>query len=223
MLIERLIAPYFNTNCWVLSTGAGAECFIVDPGIAEPDFVPQITTVIKKFNLKPVAVLITHGHLDHTFSLNPLAQSEGIATCYVHSEDRELLANPEIGMGPQGRALLKELAPDKKWAEPDRVIELTDGIEFDVAGMQVRAIHAPGHTRGSTMFMVDGCELLSGDVLFKGAIGRSDLPTSNPADMSKSLKNKVLTLEDSIRVLPGHGDQTTIGIERAHNPYLQGL
>lgn len=223
VFIKRLVAPYFNTNCWVLATGVGSECFIVDPGIAEPDFVPEISTLIRESKLKPVAVLITHGHLDHTFSLFPLSQSEGIATCYVHSEDRELLANPEIGMGPQGRALLSELAPNKKWAEPDRVIELVDESKFEVAGMSLKAIHAPGHTRGSTMFMVNGVNLLSGDVLFKGAIGRSDLPTSDPEDMTKSLKEKVLTLDDSIHVLPGHGDETSIGAERANNPYLQGL
>lgn len=223
MLIKRVVAPYFNTNCWVIATGEGSECIVVDPGIADPDFVPEITAVTRASKLKPVAVMITHGHLDHTFSLLPLSKDQGISTCYIHSQDRELLAHPERGMGPQGLALMRELTPDRKWSEPDRVVELSDGLTFDVAGLSVKAIHAPGHTRGSTMFMINEMNLFSGDVLFKGAIGRSDLPTSSPEDMTMSLKSKVLTLGDAVRVLPGHGDETTIGNERERNPFLIAL
>lgn len=220
MLIERLVAQYFGTNCWILAPKQSSECIVVDPGIAVPDFVPQILAATSRLNLKPVAVLITHGHVDHTYSLFPLSQQGGVSTCYIHSDDRALLANPEKGLGPQGLALMKELAPEKKWYEPDRVIELHDGTSFEVAGLSIESLHAPGHTAGSTMFKIDSQYLLSGDVLFKGAIGRTDLPTSDPAKMNQSLKRKVLTLSDEIKVLPGHGDVTTIGEERANNPFL---
>jgi glyoxylase-like metal-dependent hydrolase (beta-lactamase superfamily II) len=220
MLVERIVAPYFATNCWILSTGAGNECAIVDPGIAVPDLAQRIIGRCDELRLKPVAILITHGHLDHTFSLLPLAREGGVSTSYVHPADRELLINPARGLGAQGLALLEQLSPTKVWEEPDRVEEVNDEDVIEVAGMDIQVVHAPGHTKGSVMYRVNRGTLLSGDVLFKGAIGRTDLPTSSPRAMRESLTEKVLTLPDEIRVLPGHGDETTIGQERLTNPFL---
>jgi glyoxylase-like metal-dependent hydrolase (beta-lactamase superfamily II) len=220
MLVERIVAPYFATNCWILSTGAGNECAIVDPGIAVPDLAQRIIGRCDELRLKPVAILITHGHLDHTFSLLPLAREGGVSTSYVHPADRELLINPARGLGAQGLALLEQLSPTKVWEEPDRVEEVIDEDVIEVAGMDIQVVHAPGHTKGSVMYRVNSGTLLSGDVLFKGAIGRTDLPTSSPRAMRESLTEKVLTLPDEIRVLPGHGDETTIGQERLTNPFL---
>ena len=220
MLVDRIVAPYFATNCWIVSTGAGNECVVVDPGIAVPDLADRILARCGDFGLKPVATLITHGHLDHTFSLLPLARDGGVSTAYVHSADRELLINPERGLGAQGLALLQQLAPTKVWEEPDRVEEVNDDDVIEVAGMDIQVLHAPGHTKGSVMYRINNGTLLSGDVLFKGAIGRTDLPTSSPRAMRISLTEKVLTLPDEVRVLPGHGDETTIGLERVTNPFL---
>jgi glyoxylase-like metal-dependent hydrolase (beta-lactamase superfamily II) len=220
MLVERIVAPYFATNCWILSTDAGNECAIVDPGIAVPDLAQRIIGRCDELRLKPVAILITHGHLDHTFSLLPLAREGGVSTSYVHPADRELLINPARGLGAQGLALLEQLSPTKVWEEPDRVEEVNDEDVIEVAGMDIQVVHAPGHTKGSVMYRVNSGTLLSGDVLFKGAIGRTDLPTSSPRAMRESLTEKVLTLPDEIRVLPGHGDETTIGQERLTNPFL---
>jgi glyoxylase-like metal-dependent hydrolase (beta-lactamase superfamily II) len=220
MLVERIVAPDFATNCWILSTGAGNECAIVDPGIAVPDLAQRIIGRCDELRLKPVAILITHGHLDHTFSLLPLAREGGVSTSYVHPADRELLINPARGLGAQGLALLEQLSPTKVWEEPDRVEEVNDEDVIEVAGMDIQVVHAPGHTKGSVMYRVNSGTLLSGDVLFKGAIGRTDLPTSSPRAMRESLTEKVLTLPDEIRVLPGHGDETTIGQERLTNPFL---
>lgn len=220
MLVERIVAPYFATNCWIISTGAGNECVIVDPGIAVPDLAQRIIGRCDDLRLKPVAILITHGHLDHTFSLLPLAREGGVRTSYVHPADRELLINPARGLGAQGLALLEQLSPTKVWEEPDRVEEVNDDEVIEVAGMDIQVVHAPGHTKGSVMYRVNSGTLLSGDVLFKGAIGRTDLPTSSPRAMRESLTEKVLTLPDEIRVLPGHGDETTIGQERLTNPFL---
>ena len=220
MLVERIVAPYFATNCWILSTGAGNECVIVDPGIAVPDLAQRVIGRCDDLRLKPVAILITHGHLDHTFSLLPLAREGGVSTSYVHPADRELLINPARGLGAQGLALLEQLSPTKVWEEPDRVEEVNDDDVIEVAGMDIQVVHAPGHTKGSVMYRVNSGTLLSGDVLFKGAIGRTDLPTSSPRAMRESLTKKVLTLPDEIRVLPGHGDETTIGQERLTNPFL---
>jgi len=220
VLVERIVAPYFATNCWILSTGAGNECVIVDPGIAVPDLAQRVIGRCDDLRLKPVAILITHGHLDHTFSLLPLAREGGVSTSYVHPADRELLINPARGLGAQGLALLEQLSPTKVWEEPDRVEEVNDDDVIEVAGMDIQVVHAPGHTKGSVMYRVNSGTLLSGDVLFKGAIGRTDLPTSSPRAMRESLTKKVLTLPDEIRVLPGHGDETTIGQERLTNPFL---
>jgi hydroxyacylglutathione hydrolase len=220
VLVERIVAPYFATNCWILSTGAGNECVIVDPGIAVPDLAQRVIGRCDDLRLKPVAILITHGHLDHTFSLLPLAREGGVSTSYVHPADRELLINPARGLGAQGLALLEQLSPTKVWEEPDRVEEVNDDDVIEVAGMDIQVVHAPGHTKGSVMYRVNSGTLLSGDVLFKGAIGRTDLPTSSPRAMRESLTEKVLTLPDEILVLPGHGDETTIGQERLTNPFL---
>jgi glyoxylase-like metal-dependent hydrolase (beta-lactamase superfamily II) len=109
------------------------------------------------------------------------------------------------------------------FAEPIAVENLKDGSELDFLGMKIRAIHAPGHTRGSLMFLINEETLLSGDVLFSGSIGRTDLPTGSASDMRNTLMKKVLPLDDGIRVLPGHGDETTIKYERKTNPYLKEL
>jgi glyoxylase-like metal-dependent hydrolase (beta-lactamase superfamily II) len=185
-----------------------------------PDLAQRIIGRCDELRLKPVAILITHGHLDHTFSLLPLAREGGVSTSYVHPADRELLINPARGLGAQGLALLEQLSPTKVWEEPDRVEEVNDEDVIEVAGMDIQVVHAPGHTKGSVMYRVNSGTLLSGDVLFKGAIGRTDLPTSSPRAMRESLTEKVLTLPDEIRVLPGHGDETTIGQERLTNPFL---
>lgn len=223
MLVSRVVAPFFATNCWIIAAEQGGECVIVDPGIAVPDLVPKIVERTKDLGVKPVAVLITHGHLDHTFSLFPLCRESGIQGAYIHPQDRELLTRPEIALRPQGLQLLKELAPSKTWHEPDQLLEVDDGDEIQVAGLGVEVIHAPGHTKGSIMFRIDDATLLSGDVLFKGSIGRTDLPTGSARAMDRSLRDKVLTLPDEVKVLPGHGDETTIGQERSSNPFLQHL
>ncbi|WP_375425116.1 MBL fold metallo-hydrolase [uncultured Friedmanniella sp.] len=225
MFIASFPAGVWQTNCYVLATGTGTECVVLDPGMGAVDPVREI---VREHRLKPVAVVLTHGHLDHTFSVTPLCRSSD-AACWVHGEDRTLLADPYLGMGPDASALVERLAPGSTFVEPDTVHELADGGTVAVAGLELRAIHAPGHTRGSTMFALDvaldGFESLvfSGDVLFAGSVGRTDLPGGNPADMLESLRTKVLTLPDAAAVLPGHGPQTTMTAERAHNPYLQDL
>jgi glyoxylase-like metal-dependent hydrolase (beta-lactamase superfamily II) len=223
MVVDRIIAPVYDTNCWIIAPSLGSECLIVDPGIDTPDLLPPILAMVAARRLKPVAVLITHGHIDHTFSLIPLSQVDGVATTYIHRADRNLLSDPMKGHGPQGLALLDQLAPGKKWKEPDRVEELVDGQRIEIAGMSVEAIHSPGHTEGSLMYRISNDLLISGDVLFKGAIGRTDLPTGSPKKMDATLTNKVLTLPDNLRVLPGHGDETEIGIEKVTNPFLLSL
>ena len=119
--------------------------------------------------------------------------------------------------------MLKELAPSKSWHEPDQLLEIDDGDMVQVAGLSIEVIHAPGHTKGSIMFRVNEGTLLSGDVLFKGSIGRTDLPTGSSREMDRSLREKVMTLPNDVKVFPGHGDETTVGKEKRSNPFLLQL
>jgi glyoxylase-like metal-dependent hydrolase (beta-lactamase superfamily II) len=200
---------------------------IIDPGM---DAVAGVAELIMEHRLKPVAVMLTHGHLDHMFSVTPLCRSYASA-CWVHPEDRVLLTDPLRAMGLETRLLLERLTGHSPtFTEPDDVAELADGSDVAVAGLTFRAIHAPGHTPGSIMFQTEyrassaiDSVVFSGDVLFAGSIGRTDLPGGNPADMLKSLRTKVLPLPDTVGVLPGHGPQTTMARERVGNPYLQDL
>lgn len=213
MLVAGFAAKMYATNCWVLATGQGAECIVIDPGM--PDVSLELADVLSANKLKPVATLLTHGHLDHTFSVVPICDSYGIPA-YIHSEDRSLLLNPAAAVSPEFSATLSGMT----FSEPHEVKELKSGEEFELVGLKIKAIHSPGHTRGSLMFLVDDETLVSGDVLFAGSIGRTDLPTGSMEDMQKTLIKKVLPLDDSIRVLPGHHQETKIGIERKNNPYL---
>jgi len=213
MLVAGFSAQMYATNCWVLATGEGSECIVIDPGM--PDVSLELAELLSKHRLKPVATLLTHGHLDHTFSVVPICDGYGIPA-YIHSEDRNLLINPSAAVSAEFRTTLSGMS----FSEPKEVKELKSGEEFELVGLKIKAIHSPGHTRGSLMFLVDGETLLSGDVLFAGSIGRTDLPTGSNSDMQKTLINKVLSLSDQIRVLPGHGPETKIGYERKNNPYL---
>jgi glyoxylase-like metal-dependent hydrolase (beta-lactamase superfamily II) len=213
MLVAGFAAQMYATNCWVLATGEGNECIVIDPGM--PDVSLELADLLTKHRLKPVATLLTHGHLDHTFSVVPICDGYGIPA-YIHSEDRNMLRDPAAAVSPEFAEMLGAMS----FTEPKLVKELKSGEEFELVGLKIKAIHSPGHTRGSLMFLVNEQVLISGDVLFAGSIGRTDLPTGSSEDMQKTLTKKVLTLNDDIRVLPGHYQETKIGIERRNNPYL---
>jgi glyoxylase-like metal-dependent hydrolase (beta-lactamase superfamily II) len=206
----------FATNCWIIAPSEGSECIIVDPGM--PDISHDIEMIIEEHKLKPVAALLTHGHLDHTFSITPLADGYDIPA-YIHSEDRRFIADPA---GIHGEQFISQLEA-MTFVEPNKVSELKNGATLELLGMRITAIHAPGHTRGSLMFTINEEILVSGDVLFAGSIGRTDLPTGSSKEMITTLKTKVLTLSDDLRVLTGHGPETTIKFERKNNPYLKEL
>ena len=216
MLITSFAAPAFATNCWIISPSKGQECIVIDPGM--PDVSFEVMKICQEHDLKPVAALVTHGHLDHTFSILPVCEGYGIPA-YVHTEDRVLLKNPERALSAVFAASLEGMV----FAEPSDVRELRNGDHLDFLNMKIEAIHAPGHTRGSLMFKINDEVLVSGDVLFAGSIGRTDQPTGSPKDMENTLKKKILPLSDDLRVLPGHGEETTIGRERRVNPYLKNL
>ncbi len=218
MLVAGFPAAMFATNCYVVATAAGSECVVVDPGVGVQD---ELDAVLREHRLKPVAVLLTHGHLDHTFSVTPVCNAKDVPA-YVHSLDAYRLADPASTLGPQLEMLFSAGLP---WTEPSDVRELTDGAALSLAGLEITVDHAPGHTEGSVLFRVPGDGVsapacLAGDVLFAGSIGRTDLLGGDGAAMDRSLREKILPLPDETVVLPGHGPATTIGVERTSNPYL---
>jgi glyoxylase-like metal-dependent hydrolase (beta-lactamase superfamily II) len=229
VLIAGFPAGSFATNCYLVAPGPGAECIIIDPG---QDAEPGIAEVLAENRLKPVAVLLTHGHIDHIWSVAPVCGAQGIPA-YIHPADRALLSDPARGLSPQFGQLLRG-APGGRppgpagfggltFTEPDEVSELADGMTVQLAGVELVVSHAPGHTPGSVTFRLPEGALFSGDLLFAGSIGRTDLPGGDYPTILDSLARVCLTLPDQTRVLPGHGPDTTIGAERAGNPFLAGL
>ena len=223
MLIAGFPAGSWAANCYVVATGPGSECVVVDPG---QDAAAGIAEIVGEHRLKPVAVLLTHGHIDHMWSVTPVAGAYD-ATAWIHPADRHLLADPMAGISSETAAML--LGGRYEFVEPDDVAELADGQRLELAGLAVTVDHTPGHTEGSVAFRTpyDGDEvsdvMFAGDLLFAGSIGRTDLPGGSHATMLETLRHKVLTLPDDVVVLPGHGEQTSIGRERATNPFLLDL
>ena len=214
MLVTGFPAGAFAANCYVVAPARGAQCVIVDPG---QDAQQGIDELLVRYRLKPIAVLLTHGHIDHMWSVAPVCGAKGIPA-YIHPDDRELLADPAKGLS---LAVGEQLFGGITFTEPDDVRELADGSALSLAGLDFTVRHTPGHTPGSVTF---GSEngLFTGDLLFAGSIGRTDLPGGDHQTMLRSLA-RTLTLPDDTLVLPGHGPQTTIGAERRTNPFLTGL
>jgi glyoxylase-like metal-dependent hydrolase (beta-lactamase superfamily II) len=225
VLVVGFPAGPWGTNCYLVATGAGEQCVIVDPG---KDSMAGIDEAVREHRLSPVAVLLTHGHIDHVWSVVPVCGARGIPA-YLHPDDRwQMAAAYEQILGRTDDALREMTGGALSASEPEDLRDLTDGAALELAGLTLTVDHAPGHTEGSVMFRraADGDVppvLLSGDVLFEGSIGRTDLPGGDHAAMLGSLRAKVLPLDDATVVLPGHGASTTIARERASNPYLTAL
>jgi glyoxylase-like metal-dependent hydrolase (beta-lactamase superfamily II) len=212
MLVAGFPAGSWGTNCYVVAPAAGEECVVVDPG---QDAVAGIEEILREHRLKPVAVLLTHGHLDHCWSVAPVCGARDIPA-YVHPDDRYMLADPARGFGlPAGQPVF-----GLTFSEPADVLPLADGMTVPLAGLDFEVRHAPGHTQGSVTFRLGDEVFFSGDVVFAGSIGRTDLPGGSYEAMLDSLARVVLPLPDPLPILSGHGPATTVGAERAANPYL---
>lgn len=205
MRIAGFAAGPFQTNCYVVANGDRA--FVIDPGLGAHEAVSQMA---QEQGLNVEAVVLTHGHIDHIRD----AAAFGVET-FVHPADAFMLLRGE-GVSEQARQLY-----DASAMPPiDNPTPLEDGQTLTVAGVDLRIVHAPGHSPGCVMLVADEV-VFSGDVLFRGSIGRTDLPDSDPAQMQESLRGPVCDLDDELQVLPGHGPATTVAQERATNPYLR--
>jgi hydroxyacylglutathione hydrolase len=211
-------AGAFAANCYLVAPAPGEECVIIDPGQAAERGIEEL---LDRFKLKPIAVLLTHGHVDHMWSVAPVCGAKGVPA-YVHPDDRELLSDPGKGLSLMTR---QQFMGGMTFTEPDDVRALSDGEVVTLAGLDFAIGHTPGHTPGSVTFRsgeADTDALFTGDLLFAGSIGRTDLPGGNHQQILRSLA-RTLALPDETVVLPGHGPQTTIGAERTANPFLTGL
>ena len=227
MLIASFPAGPLQTNCYVVAREPGSECVIIDPGMMATESVIQI---VEQQDLTPVAVILTHGHIDHVFSVHDLTDRFGVPA-WIHDGDRPLLS---VGFDhlrmPELTAMCRQLSGGADGlTEPAEVRSLPESGMQEFAGIEFTFRHAPGHTAGCTLVEMPYSApdtpidriVFSGDVLFAGSIGRTDLPGGDHRTMLRTLREVVLDLPDSAAVLSGHGGQTTIGRERATNPYLQ--
>jgi hydroxyacylglutathione hydrolase len=193
----------YETNCWLIAADGSDDAVVVDPGFS----AERVHELLRSAGKRPVAVLATHGHVDHVGSAAEFCGDD--LPFHIHEADALALADPR----GWGAAYEHEPIPVKD------VRLLGDGDELRFAGFRIQVLHTPGHTPGSVCFRTDG-SVLSGDLVFAGTIGRSDFSNSSPEDMQASLR-RFLTLPDPLVVLPGHGPRTTVGRERANNPYLR--
>ena len=224
MFLASFATGHWQANCYVVAAAGAAECVIIDPG---QDSAASIRQVLTEHQLKPKGLLATHGHFDHVADAAEIADEFNVPL-WIHSADRDLLTEPTAGLSADGAAVVKRLLRTQM-AEPARVEQLDGLTELNLARLKISVAHAPGHTEGSTLFGIDyrgrpeqvSRLVFTGDVVFAGSIGRTDLPGGDQTVMNRSLRDVVLELADSCALLPGHGGQTTMARERAQNPYLQ--
>ena len=214
MLVAGFPAGSWGTNCYVVAPAAGEQCVVIDPG---QDAVKGVDDIVREHRLQPVAVLLTHGHIDHIWSVVPVCGARDVPA-YIHPADRYMLSDPGRSLGmPEG------VAPfGLEWSEPADVVELAETTTVSLAGLDFTVDLAPGHTEGSITFRLPEV-FFSGDLVFAGSIGRTDLPGGNYESMLESLRRVVLPLPDDLPILSGHGPETTVGRERATNPVLREL
>ena len=206
MDIHIIHAGLLAVNCYIVSNPDTAECVVIDPGGS----VPGIDRAVLELGLTVKAILLTHGHYDHTGGLQQ-ARKLWEVPVYADEKEAEVLKDPMLNMSGAYRGMKDISTKADIW--------LTDGEEFTVAGITFRTLHTPGHTCGSCCFYVEKENVLfSGDTLFCRSYGRIDLPTGSGIDMVRSVVGVLFKLPDETLVYPGHEDYTTIGNEKKWNP-----
>lgn len=204
--VEQYVVGSVQTNCYFAINDETKEVLIVDPG-ARAD---RLAEIIEKEQLRPAAILLTHGHFDHAGAAAELAGRFQIEI-YAQEQERETLENPALNLsGWEGREAAYQA---------DHY--LRDEQEMDLAGFHIRVLHTPGHTVGGCCYLFPYQNVLfSGDTLFHMSVGRTDFPKGSAAQLIRAIKEKLMALPDTITVYPGHDEITTIGTERMYNPYL---
>jgi hydroxyacylglutathione hydrolase len=216
MILETLPVGPLQCNCSILGDETSSEAIVVDPG----DDIPRILTLLAKHSLTVKQIVITHAHIDHIAGAHRLKQLTGAPILY-NQNDLPLVKMMDIQAGWLGVPTPVVSNPDDT-LDDGKLIAVGVSPERNQRGLTGLILHTPGHTEGSVcLYLPDQTLLLAGDTLFAGSVGRTDLPGGNTSKLLHSIHERLLTLPDEVAVIPGHGPRTTIGSERASNPFLQ--
>lgn len=209
MKIDSLILGAYQTNCYVLRNSATTtDCLIVDPGLE----AGELLDFLHQHKLNPVAVVLTHGHIDHMAGITALRQDYPDVKVYIHELDAEMLIEPQQNLSALAGVIFK--------TEPADVL-IQDKSTIEEAGIRLDVLHTPGHTPGGVcLYSRDEGIIFTDDTLFAESIGRADFPGGSMTQLVSSIKDRLFTLADDTKVYPGHGPVTTIAHEKAHNPFL---
>lgn len=207
--IEGVPLGPFETNCYVVSEEGSPDCFIVDAGFGSS----RLAEIVRDGTLKPVALVLTHAHLDHIAGVRALREAFPEIPIWIHENEQEWLLDPVLNLS--AAAGMPVTAP-----KCDRV--LRDGDELDLPGGRWKVLHTPGHSPGSvTLWNQDHTVAFVGDALFAGSIGRTDFPGCSFEGLAKSIRERLYTLPPETRCFPGHGPDTSIGREMKTNPFVR--
>ena len=206
MKIDHFVVGPVQTNCYFVTNIKTKEMIIIDPGAC----ANQLAKKVDESGAKPVAILLTHGHFDHATDAKPLADRYGIKI-YIHEADKATLDDPQLNVS--------YMMGQSKTFYAD--VFLKDKQEIDIAGFHIVVLHTPGHTPGGCCYYMEQEDVLfSGDTLFRTSVGRSDFPGGSASALVRSVKEKLLILPEETHVYPGHMEETTIGYEKRHNPFV---
>jgi hydroxyacylglutathione hydrolase len=207
MIHEILPVGMLGCNCSVLGDEVSREAIVVDPG----DNVTEIVGILKRHALSVKMIVITHAHIDHIGGAHKLRALTG-APVYMHEADKMLSDRLDMQAGWLG----VETPPDPGIDQPAR-----EGDVIRAGAIEAEVLHTPGHTPGSiSLYLRKEQKLIAGDTLFQGSIGRTDLPGGDPTQITRSIREKLYKLPDSTIVVPGHGGNTSIGVEKRSNPFV---
>jgi hydroxyacylglutathione hydrolase len=210
MIHEILPVGLLQCNCSIFGDEASGEAVVIDPG----DEIGRITAILEKHHLRVKAIIITHAHIDHIGGAQKLKAATG-APVYMNANDQELYDHIDMQANWLGMVPPEQTGID---------VNAREGEVLKLGPAEFRVLETPGHTQGSISLWIPGeNKLVAGDTLFMDSIGRTDLPGGNPKQILRSIHDKLLPLDDTVVVIPGHGPITTIGRERRRNPFLQGM
>lgn len=204
MVIEKIVDYYFGENSYLIGDEKSGKCAVVDPGAS----ADEILNKVNELGLKLEYIVLTHGHGDHIASVIELRNRTDVKVI-AHTDEAEILLDKKKNLSYSMRCGAQEFDAD---------IYVNDKDKLELGDLKLSFIHTPGHTKGGMCIRVDN-HMFTGDTLFAGSMGRTDLYSGNNNQMDKSLK-KLAKYEDNITVYPGHGPSTTLGIEKATNPYM---